>query len=293
MEKVRITLLVENTAESAGLMAEHGLAYWIEDGSQRILLDAGQGGVLVANAYRLGVELTKLDAVVLSHGHYDHTGGLNHALRGNQPAAIYLHPDALKPKFARNKDGTGRSIGIPDVSELAVRRHRDRMVFTEKPTSLGGGFMVTGPVPRLTDFEDTGGPFFLDPRCGTPDPINDDQAVFFDSSQGTVVLLGCAHSGVINTLRYVRQLTGNRPIHAVLGGMHLAAASDERLNRTIDELRSLDIACLAPAHCTGRAATAAMWQALPDRCLPFHVGTRVEFERNRTSGPVASPRHKG
>ncbi len=277
--KVRITLLVENTAEGAGLMAEHGLAFWIEDGSQRILLDTGQGGVLVANAYRLGVDLARLDAVVLSHGHYDHTGGLSDALRGNQHAAIYLHPAALKPKFARNKDGTGRGIGIPDVCELAIRRHRDRLVFTEKPTSLGGGFMVTGPVPRVTEFENAGGPFFLDPQCQTPDPMIDDQAVFFDSSQGTVVLLGCAHSGVINTLRYVRQLTGDRHVHAVLGGMHLVAASAERLSRTMDELRAMEIDCLAPAHCTGRAATAALWHALPERCLPFHVGTRVEFEQ--------------
>jgi len=277
-KKVRITILVENTAESPGLLAEHGLAYWIEVGSQCILFDTGQGGVLVINAYRLGISLSRVDAVVLSHGHYDHTGGLADALRGNRPNAIYAHPGAMKPKFARNKDRTSREIGIPCFCEQAVERRRDQLVLTEKPTSISSGLMVTGPVPRVTDFEDTGGPFFLDAQCAKPDPLVDDQAVFFDSTEGTAVLLGCAHAGVINTLRYVRQLTDERPIHAVLGGMHLGGASAQRLKRTIDELREMNIHRLGPAHCTGRAATAALWDALPGRCVPCHVGTQVEFD---------------
>jgi 7,8-dihydropterin-6-yl-methyl-4-(beta-D-ribofuranosyl)aminobenzene 5'-phosphate synthase len=276
--KIRITVLVENTAESQGLLAEHGLAFWIEEGSRCVLFDTGQGGALVNNAYRLDLSLSRIDTIVLSHGHYDHTGGLADALRGNRPTAIYAHPDALKPKFARNQDGTSRSIGIPDVPQQALNQRRDRLVLIEKPTPVVNGLTATGPVPRVTDFEDTGGPFFLDARCEQPDPLTDDQALFFESAQGTVVLLGCAHSGVINTLRYVQQLTGGRAIHAVLGGMHLVGASPQRLGRTIDELRKLNIDRLGPAHCTGRAATVALWSALPDRCTPCHVGTRIEFD---------------
>jgi 7,8-dihydropterin-6-yl-methyl-4-(beta-D-ribofuranosyl)aminobenzene 5'-phosphate synthase len=148
--------------------------------------------------------------------------------------------------------------------------------------------MATGPVPRVTDFEDTGGPFFLDAACQVPDPLLDDQALYFESPKGTVVLLGCAHSGVINTLRYIRQLTGGRPVHAVMGGMHLVSASEQRLNRTIHELREMGIRHLGPAHCTGRTATTALWTSLPEQCFSWHVGTRVMFDLQApASGPAS------
>jgi 7,8-dihydropterin-6-yl-methyl-4-(beta-D-ribofuranosyl)aminobenzene 5'-phosphate synthase len=277
-EKVRITVLVENTAESSGLLAEHGLSFWVEAGSQCILFDTGQGGVLVNNAYRLGISLGRVDAIVRNHGHYDHTGGRADALRGNRPTAVYAHPAAMKPKYGRNKDGTSREIGMPLSCEQAVERRRGQLVLTEEPTAVSNIFMVTGPVPRATEFEDTGGPFFLDPQCRSPDPIVDDQAIFFESTRGTVVILGCAHAGIINTLRYVRHLTEDRPIHAVLGGMHLIGASVQRLKRTIEALRDMKLERLGPAHCTGRAATAALWDAMPGQCIPCHVETQVDFD---------------
>jgi 7,8-dihydropterin-6-yl-methyl-4-(beta-D-ribofuranosyl)aminobenzene 5'-phosphate synthase len=137
---------------------------------------------------------------------------------------------------------------------------------------------VTGPVPRLTDFEDTGGPFFLDEACTKPDTLEDDQSVFFDTIEGTVVLLGCAHSGVINKLRYIRQLTDNRPIRAVIGGMHLVGASPHRIERTIEELQRIGVERLAPAHCTGMPATVALWNAFPAGCVTCHVGKTFNFE---------------
>jgi 7,8-dihydropterin-6-yl-methyl-4-(beta-D-ribofuranosyl)aminobenzene 5'-phosphate synthase len=278
MARTRITVLVENTAHGPSVLAEHGLSYWIEHKGKRILLDSGQGSVIAGNAYKLGVPLREINALVLSHGHYDHTGGVAEALKSSQSVAIYAHPAAFTRKFIRNSDGTSREIGMPYLSDKAIRDSRNRLTATDQPTTVFDGPTVTGPVPRLTDFEDTGGPFFLDEACTQSDPLDDDQSVFFDTAEGTVVLLGCAHSGVINTLRYIRQLTDNRPIHAVIGGMHLVGASSHRIERTIEELKRIGVGQLAPAHCTGMPATFALWTAFPTICVTCHAGKTFEFE---------------
>jgi 7,8-dihydropterin-6-yl-methyl-4-(beta-D-ribofuranosyl)aminobenzene 5'-phosphate synthase len=278
MAKTRITVLVENTASGPGLLAEHGLAYWIEYDNHRVLMDSGQASVLMSNAYKLGIRLTEIDALVLSHGHYDHTGGVAEALKTSQSVTVYVHPAVFAHKYARKADGSARQIGLPDATEMVLQSLRDRLVYTERPTPVADRLTITGPVPRLTDFEDTGGPFFLNHACTEPDPLEDDQAVFFDTLEGTVVVLGCAHSGVINTLHYIRQLTDNRPIRAVIGGMHLVNASPQRIERTIEELRKIGVERLAPAHCTGMPATVALWNAFPGRCQPCPVGTRLDFD---------------
>lgn len=278
MARTRITVLVENTAGGPNVLAEHGLSYWIEHKGRHILLDSGQGGVLASNAYKLGVPLREINALILSHGHYDHTGGASEALKSTQSVKVYAHGAAFARKFIRNSDGTAREIGMPYPSHEAIRASRNQLIATDRPTAVSDGLTVTGPIPRLTDFEDTGGPFFLDEACTRPDPLEDDQSVFFDTTEGTVVLLGCAHSGIINTLRCIRQLTDNRPIHAVIGGMHLVGASSHRIERTIEELKQIGVGRLAPAHCAGMPATVALWSAFPTICVTCHVGKTFEFE---------------
>ena len=274
----RITVLVENTASGHDLLAEHGLAFWIEFGHHRVLFDTGQGNVLSGNAHQLGVRLELTDAVILSHGHYDHTGGLPDLLQTRPRPKVYAHPAAFQSKYARNTDGTAGDIGIPSLDESKVREKAHELIWTNGPTEICPGLFVTGEIPRVTDFEDTGGPFFLDEQCHQPDPLIDDQAVFFDSSEGTVVLLGCAHAGVINTLQYIRQLTDNKPTHALMGGMHLMNASRERIHRTVESLEQFGIDLLAPAHCTGAIATTELCTAFANTCMPCAVGTTMEFK---------------
>jgi 7,8-dihydropterin-6-yl-methyl-4-(beta-D-ribofuranosyl)aminobenzene 5'-phosphate synthase len=273
----RITVLVDNTAGGRGLPAEHGLSFWIELGSRHVLFDTGQGNVLSGNARKLGVRLELTDAIVLSHGHYDHTGGLDKVLRSARRTPVYAHVDAFVPKYARGPDGTVREIGIPPLAEQAVRQKAE-LIWTEGPMDVLEGLRVTGPVPRVTDFEGTGGPFFADKACTQPDLLVDDQAAFIETSAGTIVILGCAHAGIVNTLRYIQNLTAGRAIHTVIGGTHLHSVSPERMDKTVDELRQLDVQRLLPCHCTGATAVARLWSEFPGRCIACSVGTAVDFK---------------
>lgn len=278
-QPVRITVLAENTVAGRGLLGEHGLAFWVEVGPKQVLFDTGQGMALEQNARHLEIPLESANAIVLSHGHYDHTGGLTQALKAGPKAKVFAHPAAFQRKYGRNDDGTARDVGIPLLDENKARKKVSELVWTNQPTEICDGMFVTGEIPRTTDFEDTGGPFFLDEGCQQPDPLIDDQAMYFETVAGTVVLLGCAHSGVVNTLQYVRQLTDDRPIHTVIGGMHLINASPERIDRTVEAIRKLGVDCLAPAHCTGMPATMKLWTAIPGKCIPCTAGTTMQFER--------------
>ena len=161
----------------------------------------------------------------------------------------------------------------------ALQKRTALLNYAEGPIEFRPGFFLTGAIPRQSDFEDVGGPFVLDEAGAQPDPIADDQALFFDTRDGVVVVLGCAHAGVVNTLRHIRRLTGNRPFHAVLGGMHLLAASPERIARTFEALRELDVLRLGPAHCTGILPTARLWTEFAGRCFACGVGTSLMFQR--------------
>jgi 7,8-dihydropterin-6-yl-methyl-4-(beta-D-ribofuranosyl)aminobenzene 5'-phosphate synthase len=272
---MKVKVIVDNHAQP-GLASEHGLSLWIETGAGNVLFDTGQGAAFEDNSRLLAIPLESARAIVLSHGHYDHTGGLPFALEHNPSARVYVHPDAFAPRFSL-RDAVMRAINMPYPAESALKAHKANTVDTTRAMEIVTGVWVTGPIPRRNDFEDTGGRFFLDRMGIKPDPIPDDQALWLDTRMGTVVVLGCAHAGVVNTLDYVCGLSGRPTVHAVIGGMHLGKASDARLEETIRALQRRDVKVIAPCHCTGENAIRALHQRLPGRVTDCVAGCIFEF----------------
>lgn len=274
---IAITVLVDNAA-TPGLRPEHGFAAWIEAAGRRVLFDTGQGTTLVENAERLGVDLGTLDALVLSHGHYDHTGGVPHVLSRAPAAEVHAHPASTGCRFSI-KDGAARPVDMPGPTRAALDAHPGGVRWTTGAEPLAPGVGLTGEIPRLTDYEDVGGPFFVDADGREADPITDDQALWIRAERGLVVITGCGHAGVVNTLRRALALSGAPRVHAVLGGFHLNAAGERRLSRTIDALRELDPDLIVPCHCTGEAAVERLRQAFGERVVQGSSGAVFRFDR--------------
>jgi len=189
---------------------------------------------------------------------------------------VYGHPDALQPKFHRGPNRV-RDIGIPLAGRARLQAPGAAFRPVTAPTEIAPGVCLTGPIPRRHAVETPEPGFCLDPAGQRDDPLPDDQALLVRTTEGVVVLLGCAHAGVVSTLDQVAAIAPGERLRAVIGGMHLRSATPERLAWTTDALHAMDPGQLCPAHCTGAAAVARLWTAFPGRCAPASVGTTLSY----------------
>ena len=270
--EIRITTLSENTA-NFGFLAEWGISILVEVDQTKILLDTGMSHSLVHNAQILGVDLRTIDWVVLSHAHPDHTGGLREFLMRKGDCQIIAHPDIWANKHVRFEPGKERYNGIP-FSREELESLGARFILTKEPFSITDRIMTTGEIPMVTAYED------IDDRLNvkengklTPDTIADDLALIINADFGLVVILGCAHRGVVNILRHARNLTGIQKVYAIVGGSHLFRASRERIETTANELKTMGIQKLALSHCTGFQAACYMAREFGDKYLINNAGT--------------------
>ena len=270
--EVMISVLVENQVGRSGLGIEHGLSLWIETPEHKVLFDAGQSDLVLANAQGLGIDLSQTDAIVLSHGHYDHTGGVAAVLELAPRAKVFLHPAALESRFSR-KMSSSQSIGMSETVQQSLKHHD--VIWTVAPAQVGAGIHVTGQVPRLHPLEDTGGDFYLDRQACLSDPILDDQSLWIETERGVSILLGCAHAGVMNILGYIAELAEVETFHTVLGGMHLLHASPERIIQTEAALHRYQLESLIPGHCTGEHVVERWSRVFPKCYSACFVGKEI------------------
>ena len=275
--ELKITTLVDNIAfPGTRFWAEHGLSFLIEADGEKILFDTGQSAEVIAhNLDVLGEDLHDLQYVCLSHGHYDHTGGLRDIIKRTERAKVFAYPNVFDNKYIKRGEEY-KSIGAPMI-KMQMDTHFELQLDSEGSEVIEG-IRTTGQIPRINDFETVPDRYFIKSYGAyAHDDIIDDQALIIESKSGIIVVLGCAHAGVVNTLNHVRNITNQREIWGVLGGMHLIGADLDRLNETVKALEEFDVQNIGLSHCSGTNAFLFLSGKFGDRVYLNSVGSVIEI----------------
>lgn len=258
---INITFLVDNNA-SDNCGAEHGLSLLIEAGC-KILFDAGQSRLFLENADHLGKSLDDLDAIILSHGHYDHGNGLEY-ISGHR---LFSHPKCFTRRYRARNEGY---IGLKFDRDFAEKNFR--LELSEKPVEISENSLFLGQIPRINSFESKTTTFT--DENGQPDFVEDDSGIVIKTEDGLIVISGCAHAGICNTIEHAMTITGDRRIVAVIGGFHLKEDSSA-IEPTVSYLKRLKIPYLLPCHCVDASVMEHLHHEL--NCKSVYSGLSICF----------------
>ena len=274
--KTRITILCENLVGRRVGTGEHGFSAFVETDHGNYLFDTGSGHSIVSNSLTLDKDLKSIRKIFLSHGHYDHTGGLPEVLKITGKVDVHVHPHVFLDRISVSKENdkeTKRFVGIPykkGYLESLGANFLLNNVFSE----VERGIFLTGEIPRKTSFEKP------DPRLFSEingkiaqDIFSDDQSLVLESPKGLILILGCAHSGMINIINHVIKKTGKPNFYGILGGTHLDFLTPEQLEESIKSLKKMEIERIGVSHCTGMRAAFRLQQEFGDRFFYGCVGS--------------------
>ncbi len=290
IDEIHIRIVVDGKVLVEKVIGEFGFTalidvFYDDLSKTRLLFDtASSTPALMHNLGLSKIDSSSIDMIVLSHGHWDHVGGLMEVLSwtGKRTPVLY-HPQALAPKIITTDDGKERDIGIKNYFSAEELKNSTEVIETTEPYSIGEGIWTTGEVPRTNDFEKLTGNLVkvhtIKDGKKTPDELDDDLSLIFQLKDGSVVILaGCCHSGIVNTMSHASTITGSSSIVAVAGGLHLHDASKERLAKTIEHLKEFPLTTLAPCHCTGLRGQAALMYGFEDIFKEIGVGSTLKFK---------------
>ena len=290
---MKVTILTENTVYKRGFLGEHGLSMLLEAEGKRYLFDTGQTDVFLRNAERMKLDLEHLDGIIISHGHYDHCGGMRYWARKQAALAdslpqipIYIDRKAFEKKYSEHpKTGELLFSGIHEEAEAWMKQSADIHGTEQGRATIARNVYLLSQIPFATDFESVPARFWKERKTEgsgattdfVADNMEDEQVLAIREAQGLCVFAGCAHPGIVNCLHYVQSSFPGEHIHAIVAGMHLKGCPPQQLQKTIQALRELEVDVVVPLHCTGLLAIAAIKEALGERCLLAEVGKKIVF----------------
>jgi len=286
LDNLRITVLAEDSVlYESPYLGQHGVSFLVEGVSRgnikRILVDVGQNSeALLSNMRTMGISPSIINAIVLTHCHYDHTQGIARMLReiGKKDVSVIAHPSIFRLHFVTQP--YPRHVGImPGDSKVEIEKAGGSLSLTKEPFVIMPGIMTTGEVKRQTEFEEVRIVLkTIENGTVVDDLMLDDISVIANvKDKGLVIVTGCSHAGIINIANQAIEVTGGNKIEGIIGGLHLVEASDTVIKRTVEALSKLNVAWISAGHCTGFKAQVELYLAFGERFLPLHTGMQFEL----------------